>query len=146
MTAAATSATSQRPSPAAGRSRTRIRSLAVLGAAVAALAVWALAELLGVDLQVQGRQGQLEAVGPAAVALSSVLAGLAGWAALAVLERFTGHARTAWTLLAGVVLALSMVGPLTGGVTAGAKAALALMHLAVAVVLVPALRRSSPTR
>jgi hypothetical protein len=45
-----------------------------------------------------------------------------------------------------VVVLLSLGGPLTSGTTAAAKVTLALMHLAVAAVLIPVLRRSSPTR
>ncbi|MDP9398090.1 MAG: DUF6069 family protein [Actinomycetota bacterium] len=132
--------------PAAGRTRARTRVLAVLGATAAALGIWVLAEALGVDLAVQLRPGSVEAVGPAAVLLSSLVAALAGWAALAVLERLVAWARTAWTVLALLVLAASMVGPLAGGTSTAAKAALAGMHLAVAAVLVPALGRSSAAR
>ena len=142
-TSSSSSPTAQHPPASAAGSRRRARALGVLGAAGAALGVWALAELAGVDLRVQRRPGQLEAVGPAAVLLSSLIASLAGWAALAVLERFTARARTAWTVLALLVLALSMGGPLTGGLPTGAKAALAGMHVAVAVVLVPVLRRTT---
>lgn len=130
----------------ASRTRARTRVLAVLGATAAASGVWVLAEALGVDLAVQRRPGSIEAVGPAAVLLSSLVAALAGWAALAVLERLVARARTAWTVLALLVLVASMVGPLAGGTSTAAKAALAGMHLAVAAVLVPALRRSSPAR
>ena len=130
----------------ASRTRARIRFLAVLGATAAASGVWVLAEALGVDLAVQRRPGSIEPVGPAAVLLSSLVAALAGWAALAVLEHVVARARTAWTGLALLVLVASMVGPLAGGTSTAAKAALAGMHLAVAAVLVPALRRSSPIR
>ncbi len=141
-TSSSPSRTAQSLSASAGRSR-RTRALAVLGAAGAALGVWTLAELIGVDLAVQRRPGQLEAIGPAAVLLSSLIASLAGWASLAVLERFTARVRTAWTVLALLVLTLSLGGPLTGGITPGAKVALAGMHLAVAAVLIPALRRTA---
>ena len=143
-TAPTTSPTTTSSSP---RFRTRSRALAVLGAVVAALTVWTVAgPVLGIDLQVQRRPGQLEAVNVGAVLGSSLVASLAGWATLAVLERLTRRTRTVWTILALAVLALSMVGPLAGGVTAGAKAALALMHLVVAAVLVPVLARTSDAR
>ena len=69
--------------------RRRVRALAVLGATAAALAVWVVAvPLAGVDLA--ARTGATEQpVGPGAVAVSALLAGLAAWALLAVLERFT---------------------------------------------------------
>jgi peptidoglycan/LPS O-acetylase OafA/YrhL len=67
---------------------------------------------------------------------------LAGWALLAALERLTPQARGAWTLVALVILALSLAGPLGGGTTTAAKTALACMHLAAAAVLIPILARS----
>lgn len=125
--------------------RRRARALVVLGAAAAALAVWVVAvPLAGVDLAV--RNGATEQpVGPGAVAVSALLAGLAAWALLAVLERFTRRARPVWTGVAVAVLLVSMLAPLGGGVGAAAKLTLALMHLAAALVI-PALRRTATAR
>lgn len=126
---------------------THTRTIAVLSATAAALAVWTLASrVLGVDLQVQRQPGQLEAVGADEVLLSSLVVSLAGWASLALLERFTTRACRVWTVLALLMLTLSMAGPLAGGATTAVKVALALMHLTVAAVLIPALRRSSMIR
>ncbi|MFI2379731.1 DUF6069 family protein [Streptomyces sp. NPDC018964] len=65
---------------------------------------------------------------------------LSGWGLLAVLERSgVRRARAVWTGIAGVVLTVSFL-PLTGdGMDGGTRAALALMHLAVAAVLIPGL-------
>jgi len=126
------------------RATRRTRALAVIGAAAATLAIWAVADpLVGVDLTVRtGVGASARQVGPAAVAFVSVLAGLAGWALLAVLERVTARARPVWIVIALVVLLLSFAGPL-GTVTTAAKVALAGMHLAAAAVLIPALARST---
>lgn len=123
----------------------RTRLLAVAGAALAALAVWAIADpVAGVDLAVrQGPDATPQEIGPAAVVLVSVLAGLAAWAALAVLERLSSSARRDWTILAVAVLVLSLTGPIAAATTITGKAALAGMHLAVAAVLVPLLARST---
>jgi len=130
-----------------GFAPTHTRTIAVLSATAAALAVWTLASpVLGVDLQVQRQPGQLEAVSAAEVLLSSLVVSLAGWASLAILERFTTRAGRVWTVLALLVLTLSMAGPLAGGTTTAGKVALALMHLTVAAVLIPALQRSSTVR
>jgi Family of unknown function (DUF6069) len=119
--------------------RRRTRVLAVLGAAAASLAVWAIADpLTGVELRVHVGSG-FQHVGPAMVIAASVLAGLAAWAVLAVLERFTPRARAVWTPNTLIALALSLAGPLSSGATTGAKLALAGMHVATAVVLVTAL-------
>ena len=128
----------------AARPSRRTRTLAVPGAAAAALAVWVVAEsLTGIDLTVRmGASASVRPIGPIAVVLATVLASLAGWALLAALERLTPRARSAWTLVALVVLVLSLAGPLGGGTTTAAKTALACMHMAAAAVLIPMLARS----
>ena len=127
------------------RSRRRTRAMAVVSAALAALAVWAVADpLAGVDLTVrQGTDASPQEVGPVAVVLVSVLAGLAGWASLAVMEWLRPAAGRNWTILAGAVLVLSLTGPIAAGTTTAGKVALAGMHLAVGVVLVPLLARTT---
>lgn len=122
----------------------RTQAIAVVAATGATVAVWAIAErLAGVDLTVRTGSGVgTQQVGPAAVVIVSLLAGLAGWALLAVLERFTRHAGLVWTIVALAVLVLSLAGP-AGAVTAAAKLALACMHLAAAAVLIPTLARTS---
>lgn len=132
--------------PTSRRPHRRTRALAVAAATLTALAVWAVAApLAGADLTVRTGSGTQE-VGPASVVIASVFIGLAGWALLATLERFTTKARTAWTATAVVVLLLSLTGPLTSGLTAGTTVALATMHLVVAAVLVPILVRSATAR
>jgi hypothetical protein len=101
--------------------------------------VWVIAgPLASVDLRVHVGT-RAEHVGPAAVIIASTLAGLAAWALLALLERFTPRARAAWTASALVALALSLAGPLSSGATTTAGLALAGMHVATAAVLVAAL-------
>lgn len=131
--------------PVAGRptGRRGARLLAVLAATVATLVVWAVADpLIGVELAVRGGGGD-QRITPVAVALATVVAGLAGWALLALLERFTNRPRPVWTAVALGVLVLSLLGPLGGGVGTAAKVALVLMHLAAAAVLIPLLRRTA---
>jgi hypothetical protein len=140
---------SNTPTPTLGRSQrparpTRTRLLALVGAAAAALAVWALADpLAGVDLTVRTGGDGTQQIGSGEVVLVSLLAGLAGWALLDLLERFTARAREIWTLTALVVLVLSLFGPLGAAVTASAAVVLAGMHLAVGAVLIPLLARSA---
>ena len=85
---------------------------------------------------------------PVLVAVTSLAASLAGWALLAVLERFTARARTIWTATALVFALLSLAGPLSAlpSTSAADALALAFMHVAVAVVLVPILAGTSPRR
>jgi hypothetical protein len=80
------------------------------------------------------------------VADTSLVAALAGWGLLALLERFTARPRTIWTAIAVLVGLLSLAGPLStlASTTAANALALALMHLAVAAVLIPILAGTSP--
>jgi hypothetical protein len=136
IVASASGDTAEAPMPP-GR---RVRALAVLGAAAATLTVWAVAgPLAGVDLRVRLGSHSAQQVGPSTVAIVTILAGLAAWGLLAVLERFAPRARTVWVAIVLVALALSLAGPLTAGVTTAAKVGLAGMHLAAAAVLVPVL-------
>jgi Family of unknown function (DUF6069) len=126
----------------------RARALAVVAAALAALTVWLITDpLLGIDLTGTTAPGsqQLRPITPAMVAGASLVTGLAGWALLALLERFTARARTIWTAIALLVALLSLAGPLSILATTEANVlALTLMHLAVAAVLIPILAGTSP--
>ena len=128
----------------------RARALAVVAAALAALAVWLVTDpLLGFDLAGPTRPGsqELMSITPALVAGTSLVVALAGWALLALLERFTARARTIWTAIALLVALLSLAGPLSAlaSTSAANAVALALMHLAVAAVLIPGLAGTSPS-
>ena len=110
----------------------------------AAAAVWAIAvPLFGVQLQVRFGSGALQSVGIATVLISSLFGSLVGWGVLALLEQRTARARAIWTGLAAAGLLASLSMPLIAGATISTKATLALMHLAVGAVLIPAMRRAS---
>lgn len=145
-----TGATSSDEAPPTTRnSTTRTRGLAVLGAVLAALAVWVIAvPLLGVDLRVSMSPGgsDVQTVSTPFVVAASLLVSLLGWALLALLERRTARAATIWTVVAAVVLLLSLGSPLSSGTTAATKVTLALMHIAVAAVLIPTLRSTTRSR
>ncbi|MCM2388706.1 DUF6069 family protein [Streptomyces albipurpureus] len=121
----------------ARRSRLAVAGLAVL----APVLVWLVADpVLGHRLRISNGEEKLD-IGAVAVVLAALLAALAGWGLLAALERFgLRRARAVWAGVAFAVLALSFL-PLAGdGMDGGTRAALALMHLAVAAVLIPGLR------
>lgn len=117
------------------------RRPAILALAVSApVLVWLVADpLLGHPLRIADGEQTLD-IGAVPVALVALLATLSGWGLLAALERFVARrARAVWTGVAGAVLAVSFL-PLTGdGMDGGTRASLALMHLAVAAVLIPGL-------
>lgn len=115
--------------------------LTVISTPAVALAVWALAvPLAGVTLTVRQGDGT-QTIGPLLVAVVTLLAGLAGWALLAVLERWTARPARTWRIVALVVLAVSLLGPLGGAVGAAATLVLLLLHVAVGAVLVVGLVR-----
>jgi Family of unknown function (DUF6069) len=132
----------------------RARGLAVIAAVLAALAVWLVTDpLLGVDLAAPTGPGseELLSITPVLVAGTSLIIALAGWGLLALLERFTARPRTIWTAIAVLVGLLSLAGPLStiARTTVANGLSLALMHLAVAAVLIPAWRpprRPSPVQ
>ena len=94
--------------------------------------------LAGLRLTVN--MGPAPEVGPATVAVVTVLAGLAACGLLSTLERLTRRPAWIWIALALAVLIVSLAGPLTG------KAALLCMHLIAAAVLVPGLARTARAR
>jgi hypothetical protein len=128
----------------------RARALVVIAAVLAALAVWLVSDpLLGVELAAPTRPGsaQLLSISPALVAGTSLVAALAGWGLLALLERFTARPRTSWTAIAVLVGLLSLAGPLStiAPTTLANGVSLAAMHLAVAAVLIPGLAATAPS-
>ena len=118
------------------------RALGVAGATLAAVAVWALAmSILSTSLVVRFGDGAPQTIGIELVVIGSLTGSLLGLGSLVVLEKLTSRARTIWTAVAIGVLLVSLSLPLVAGTTASTKVALALMHLAVASVLIPTLRR-----
>lgn len=122
--------TTTRPRPTDLRRRARV----VLGAVIAACGVWAVLRLAGVDLDVTTASGR-SAVGLPAVALAALVAGSAGWALLAALERWAPRPHRAWRVLAGGVLAVSLLGPVAFAPSPTAVGGLVALHVAVGAAL-----------
>jgi hypothetical protein len=113
-------------------------SAGVVAAAMAvALAIWALARLLGAELTV-GKGADASQVGAGDVLATALLAGLAAWGVHALLVR-RGAARW-WPFAGSTALAISVVGPtwLADGLAA---VVLIAMHLAVGAVLIAGFAR-----
>jgi hypothetical protein len=123
------------------------RALAVGGAVLASGLLWLVAQMLGIDLRVdQPDDGQPPVTVDLTVIIGVTLTlSLLGWGALALLERYTRRAGTIWSVIAGSVLLISFVPVLGVEATPGTKTLLSLMHLAVAAVLIPMLRRGAPS-
>jgi hypothetical protein len=127
--------------------RPTARPIAVALGVLAALAVWGISELVfGVDVrQPAFGTGMPQDLTAGPVMVASVVAGLAAWLALALLERLTRHARAVWVALATLVLVVSLGAPLSGrGIDGGSRLVLALLHLTVGALLIVLLARTSP--
>ncbi|WP_063756258.1 DUF6069 family protein [Streptomyces sp. NRRL S-920] len=120
----------------AWRGRLGVTALAVL----APVLVWLIADpLLGHRLRITDGEQRLD-IGAVPVAVLALLAAVCGWGLLAALERFGArHARTIWRGTAGAVLAVSFLPFIGDGMDGATRITLALMHLAVAAVLIPGL-------
>ncbi|AEB45202.1 MULTISPECIES: DUF6069 family protein [Micromonospora] len=115
----------------------RRRSLGILAAVAACVAIWLVGAFGGADYAVRSPGQAVMVVNLVPVVVVSLAAALLGWAALALLERFTGRsATTIWFSLVVAATLLSFAPLLQVDATAGAKIALGAMHLTVPVVLV----------
>ena len=109
-------------------------------AVIVALAIWALARLLGVELTV-GNGQHASQVGAVDVLVAALLAGLAAWGARALLARH--GADRAWPMVGATALGISYIGPsyLADGLS---TLVLSGMHLAVGLVLIAGFSRFAP--
>ncbi|MFA1548117.1 DUF6069 family protein [Actinomadura chokoriensis] len=120
----------------------RVRAAAV-GAAVAAnVALYLAASAAGTDFLLTD-PGKTEShhLIVAEIAVFTLVFGLLGWGAMALLERLTRHARVVWSVLAAAVLVLSFVPIGLEQASTATRAMLTLIHIVVAVALLPLLRR-----
>lgn len=123
-----------------------VRWFSVLGAVVGAVLVWLIAvPVAGVELVATPVGGTATHINLVAVAGSSLAVGLVGLGLLTLLERRSANGLRNWTIVAAVVLVLSLGSPL-GGETVGAKLSLAAMHLVVGAVLITGFRAARPSR
>ncbi len=120
------------------------RALAAVGAALAPTTVWLFAQVTGIELKVTPAGQPSMVINLPIVVAAALAASLAGWAALAMLQRVTGRASALWTGLAIATL-LASFGPVAMvETTAETRTLLALMHVIVATVLILGLRGTIP--
>jgi hypothetical protein len=112
------------------------RAITVAGGAAGALLQWAVSGPWGgIDLAV--RQGDtIQHIGPAAVVVTALIAGLAGWGVLTLLERTIGRPVRIYRIIASIVLIFSLAGPLGSGVDTSSRLVLLGMHLTVGAALI----------
>lgn len=102
----------------------------VTGGVAYALMHW----IVGLDLYAGGREVTL-----APVLIAAAVAGLAGWALLAILSRFTPKALRVWTVISVVVLVVSLAGP-AGADDLESVLGLMSLHLTVGVTIIAGMR------
>ena len=121
-------------------SRRLVRAACVAAAGLANGAVFAACRAGGVEFTTTDATGE-HPFPLSGIVLISVVFGLLGWATLAGLERWTRRPVLIWSVLATAVVLLSMVPIALIDASAGTKAALAVIHVVVALALLPMLRR-----
>lgn len=128
------------------RTRTRTRSLVPAAASLAAALAWAVeVPGLGLHLNVRFGAGHVETIAVGQITGVAAGAALLGWLLLVLLERRTPRAGRRWTVIALVVLALSLALPLAATTTAAVVGLIAL-HLAVGAAVIPFLARTARSR
>jgi hypothetical protein len=116
-----------RPSANHARQRRTHRACVVAAAAAITGLAWLAGYLAGVTyLVVTPVDARPITLG--LVAAGTAASGSAGWAVLALLERYTSRARTAWTALALAVLTSSIVPIFVFPADAPTRATLTLLH------------------
>lgn len=128
--------------------RRRDRAVVAVTAIATPVVLWALITYaFGFDITVPESFGSQTrtALEPVPVIATALAAVLAGWAFLAVLERFAGRrALTIWTTVAVVVFLGTL--PYMPGFTVAERLLLGLVHLSLALVLILGLRRTARAR
>ena len=130
---------------AARHSTWRLRALGIELALAVNILILAAARLVNGEFPVATVGNDEQAIGFVPVIVVTALAGLSAWGLLALLERRSAHAATAWTAIAVVVLAVSLTGPLGNGVDTASKLVLACLHLGAALPVIALMRRSANT-
>lgn len=119
----------------------------ILLAVAAALFVCLIAvPVLDTSLVLKFGAAPSQTVTPDLIAVVVTVSGLGAWGLRSMLNRLAEGGQTVWRIVAAVVLAFSLSGPVLGGMTPATKVTLIPMHLMVAAVLVAGLPAAGTTR
>jgi hypothetical protein len=112
------------------------RAITVAAGAAGALLLWVVNDPWGgIDLAVR-RGDATQHIGPVAVVATALIAGLAAWGLLALLESNVRRPVRTYRIVTLIVLALSLTGPLGSGVGISSRLVLLGMHLTVGTALI----------
>jgi hypothetical protein len=112
------------------------RAITVAAGAAGTLLLWAVNDpWAGIDLAVR-RGATAQHIGPVGVVVTALIAGLAAWSLLALLERTVRRPARTFRIIALIVLGLSLVAPLGSGIGISSRLVLLGMHLTVGAALI----------
>jgi hypothetical protein len=116
------------------------RVVAILIAAAATDLAWLLGRWAHVDYLADTPIGTRH-ITLAMTTVATAAAGIAGWAVIALLERYASAVRRAWVALSLTVLVLSIVPVFWTTANLGTQLMLTALHCVAAAILIPALPR-----
>lgn len=123
------------------------RLVAVLSAPLIAASMWAIeVKGFGAHLSVRFPHGATEIVGVGQIVGASLVAALAGWLLLVMLEKRTANPRSRWTALAILAVVASLALPVAAATTVPATFALIGIHASVGHGVIAQLRASATSR
>jgi len=124
----------------------KIRAMAILVAILANVIILTVARLMNGEFPIVDTGGGYQTTGFAQVIVVTMMAGLAAWGLLALLEQWTSRAKAIWMAISVFLFVISLLGPLGTGVNATSTAVLVCMHVSTAATIIPLIRRSTSTR
>jgi hypothetical protein len=148
ITAPTTAPTRTRSAAVTDAARRRLfRVSTVAGAAVINAGIFAVARAAGTDFTITDPgEGKIPHTFVAVeIAMVTVVLGLLGWITLAVLERWIRRPQRTWSILAAVIVVLSFVPIGIEQATSSTRIGLAVIHVTVALTLLPLLRKFGST-
>lgn len=123
----------------------QIRAMAVVDAVILNVIILLIARAIMGEFPRAELSGDAQTIGLPEVIVVTTIVGLIAALLLGLLERFTERAKTIWTVIAFVVLLVSLAAPLDAGVDTESKITLALLHLGAAAAIIPLMRREPAT-
>jgi hypothetical protein len=121
--------------------------LAVVAALVVNVIILAIARAINGGYPVAMLGGNDQTIGFAQVIVVTLLVGTAASSLLMRMQLWMPNsAKTAWTTIALIVFAISLLGPLTGGADTASKIILTCLHIGAAATIIPLMRSGISVR